>query len=126
MERQELLDRLGRNHGLADHQLTELLITADAIDRRYPGPDSGPCRDAALHAAHQAMVLSDSVSLIKGLRSDLERAEDDLRFAGQKVATTSVAMQQAARTLYACGDLTVAELAELTGQDSTIVQTWLR
>ncbi|MFF8482291.1 hypothetical protein [Streptomyces antibioticus] len=115
MQRTELIDWLGDDHGLTEDQVTDLLATADEIEQRCDD-DRDEAREA-LTAAYR-LITEDPVTLIAELA--------DRRLAASVAEANALAgLRQAAIVLVGRGDATEAGFARQAGVDRMTVRKWM-
>jgi hypothetical protein len=116
MQLTELTAWLGDNHGLNSDELAELLDQANEIQDRHPDPDDQAERDAALTAAYRLMTEP-----VEDVLADYGKQRSDARAAA---SAASAALQQAARTVVAEGQLSEAGFARVATVDRMSVRKW--
>lgn len=117
-QRPEIEAWLGDDHGLTADQVASLARVADSINARYPDPDDGEEREAALIAAYRIMSDPEPEHVLDGLAAELTRSR-----AAESAALAGI--RQAALMLIPDKRISQAGFARAVGVDRMAVRDWL-
>jgi hypothetical protein len=126
MDRREVLEWLGDDHGMSEEEIAELQRVAGELDAWYPGKDWAAEREAALSTAREVLTATEEVNLV-GVAADEQRDTYAAQVAAaREYSIARAALRQAVRSTAARWGTPVEQLAELSGEPLTVIRTWLQ